>query len=77
MNGRKCKLTTRDKVLIEVMTGTSKIPVTLHFPDNGNTSLANASFTVRQAGVYYVSVMVNAEHVMGSPFKKTFKAGEY
>lgn len=37
--------------------------------------MARVKFTVRQAGQYHVSVVVDAQHVPGSPFSRTFVAG--
>lgn len=37
--------------------------------------MARVKFTVRHAGKYQVSVVVDAQHVPGSPFMRTFIAG--
>ena len=76
MNGRVCKLSSRDKVVVEVTTGTSKVPVTLHITDDGTKGAGHVSFTVQLAGTYHVSVMINGSHIKGSPFLKTFSPGK-
>ena len=68
----------KDKLLVEVMQGTTQVPPTVQLGghDPADMCTAKVTFTVHRAGEYRIAVMVGAKHIRGSPFTKSFQAGQ-
>lgn len=75
-NGRAYPICNEDPLLVEVLAGggAHKVAcsVELGGADPSHANRARVQFTVRRAGPCVVSVLLDAAHVRGSPFRKTF-----
>jgi len=64
----------KDNVLIEVKKDAEKIAIVTEFggkePQEAN--MVVVKFSVRKAGTYSIHILVDNNHVRGSPFRKTF-----
>lgn len=77
-NGQPYPICDTDNFNVDITGGTRKLNVITELgspTDPNSANLAKVKFTVRHAGQYRVSVMVNNHHVAGSPFFTVFEAG--
>ncbi|GLV39987.1 uncharacterized protein CBL_10882 [Carabus blaptoides fortunei] len=77
-NGQPYPICDTDQLFVEVSEGTRKIASIseLGSPvDPNSANVARVKFTVRHAGKYHINVVVDTQHVPGSPFVRTFVAG--
>lgn len=77
-NGQPYPICDTDQLCVEVCEGARKIATISELGSPIDPSCANVArvkFTVRHAGRYCISVVVDAHHVPGSPFARTFVAG--
>jgi len=74
--GRPYPVCDRDNILVEVKKDSQKVAVVTEFGGAGgtddNANLMVVKFSVRKAGSYAIHVMVENNHVKGSPFTKNF-----
>ncbi|XP_066257066.1 apoptosis-resistant E3 ubiquitin protein ligase 1-like [Euwallacea similis] len=77
-NGQPYPICDTDNFNVDITGGTRKLNVITELgspTDPNSANVAKVMFTVRHAGQYRVSVMVNNHHVAGSPFFTAFVAG--
>ncbi|CAG7785471.1 unnamed protein product [Allacma fusca] len=75
--GRPYPICDKDNVLIEVKKDNQKVAVVTEFGGKNPTdaNLVAVKFSVRKSGQYSVHIVVENNHVRGSPFLKTFLPG--
>ncbi|KAH9640015.1 hypothetical protein HF086_008110 [Spodoptera exigua] len=76
-NGQPYPICDTDELTVAITHGSRKVTAVIELGsgDPAQANTARVKFTVRQAGVYIVSVMIGLVPVAGSPFRKWFTAG--
>ncbi|XP_050303094.1 apoptosis-resistant E3 ubiquitin protein ligase 1 isoform X2 [Anthonomus grandis grandis] len=77
-NGQPYPICDTDNFVVDISGGARKLNVITELgspTDPNSANIAKVKFTVRHAGQYRISVMVNNQHVAGSPFLTVFVAG--
>uniref|UniRef100_A0AAR5Q493 HECT-type E3 ubiquitin transferase n=2 Tax=Dendroctonus ponderosae TaxID=77166 RepID=A0AAR5Q493_DENPD len=77
-NGQPYPICDTDNFSVDIVGGTRKLNVITELgspTDPNSANVAKVKFTVRHAGQYRISVMVNNQHLAGSPFFTVFVAG--
>lgn len=77
-NGREYPICDMDNILVEITQGgIHKIAASIEIggTESEHINSARVHFTVRRAGPYKISILVDMQHIKGSPFMKHFVSG--
>ena len=78
-NGKPYPVSNTDNIVVEITHNGSAVTKTMSLGGVGedDINIARVAFTVHKSGEYHIRVMFSARHIKGSPFTKTFEAGEF